>query len=189
MYLLSGYLCLATLNMRQRLLLHYPLVTFKPNSKMRGLFRVYCLYVILVMFTGCTMNAERKSESGRGDAYCSSVKYNCRGGTYSESINLLGEKECTCVSDKYVDRIISTLLAQEGQMTVREYLNREITPVYGVMLVCLILFGVFGFIGSSSPSMTFLPFVSFIGLGACILYLYVGIRCPRCLNPWRISHP
>ena len=68
-------------------------------------------------------------------------------------------------------------------MTVREHLNKKITPVYVVMLICFILFGIFLITASATHSLVFLPFVPFLGYGACIIYLYYGIRCPRCRSP------
>jgi len=51
------------------------------------------------------------------------------------------------------------------------------------MLICFILFGLFSFTASATQSLALLPFIPFFGFAGCILYLYYGIRCPRCRNP------
>ena len=73
---------------------------------MEGGFKPYfCIYAIPLILTGCALIFERPSESGRGSAYCYSLRLNCPG-SYTESVNLLGEKECTCVENKIRDKII-----------------------------------------------------------------------------------
>ncbi len=67
-------------------------------------------------------------------------------------------------------------------MRIRDYLNRRIIPAFVVMLASFISFGAAGFVISAFPGLPFLPIVPFIGLGACILYLHYGVRCPKCRN-------
>jgi len=65
-------------------------------------------------------------------------------------------------------------------MSNRDYLNRRILPVFLLMLLCFVGFAAASFAASSFP---WLPFVPFVGFGACILYLHYGVRCPQCRRP------
>jgi hypothetical protein len=67
-------------------------------------------------------------------------------------------------------------------MTIRDRLNRRIVPAYVVMLICFVLFGASGFFAGGKPGLAFLPLIPFAGFGACILFLYYGVRCPKCRN-------
>ena len=65
-------------------------------------------------------------------------------------------------------------------MTIRDQLNQRIVPTYKVMLFCFVVFIASGLIVPAGAWLLLLASVSFIGLSACLVFLHVGIRCPRC---------
>jgi len=67
-------------------------------------------------------------------------------------------------------------------MTVRQFLNRRILPVVILMLACFVAFAAIGFIPTDSRSLGVWTLVPFAGFAACIVYLFYGVRCPRCRN-------
>ncbi len=66
------------------------------------------------------------------------------------------------------------------ERTVRDHLNRKVVPAFSLMLVCFVLFALMGVAKSAWQGIHWLPFLPFLGVIACILYLSYGVRCPNC---------
>ncbi len=68
-------------------------------------------------------------------------------------------------------------------MNIRDHLNRRLVPAFVAMLGCFGLFALGGAVAPRESSLGFLVLPGFVGFGACILFIYYGVRCPSCRNP------
>ena len=68
-------------------------------------------------------------------------------------------------------------------MNIRDHLNRRLVPAFLAMLGCFAMFALGGVIASRKSSLGLVALLGFVGFGACIFFIYYGVRCPSCRNP------